>query len=77
MEATLAKTFIGWLRKQTKRKDPVGVLAKALADDSSFPAKVTSTKGLKIYLNELGGDPTLLSALDAAADEYRTLKDAS
>jgi uncharacterized protein YozE (UPF0346 family) len=70
----MARTFIGWLRKQAKRKDPVGGLADFLKHDSCFPAKVTTPKGLKIYLNSVGADDPVLTAMEAAASEFKALE---
>lgn len=64
-------SFVEWLRKQTRRRDPVGDLARdARADHSWPPQGKPSRSRYHGYLVRQGAIPAALDALDVAWEEW-------
>ena len=67
-------TFAHWLRKQTKRKDPIGDLARDAAQDRTFPLDTSSGPKLRSYMRSCPACNEAMEALEKALMEWRTTK---
>ena len=63
-------SFWYWLRRQRKRQDPVGDLARDLFSDTELGGGDHGFEFLKRYLERLDAMPEVLEALDRAWAEY-------
>jgi hypothetical protein len=64
-------TFVDWLRKQRRRRDAIGDLARdTRADDHWPPPGKPSRSRYRGYLVQQGAIPAALEALDDAWDEW-------
>jgi hypothetical protein len=67
--------FVDWLGSQTRRRDAIGDLARDTRRDATWPpsGKVGRVK-LRAHLEAHDAIPGALDALDAAWDEWDTLR---
>ncbi|MFA5883287.1 MAG: hypothetical protein WDA60_05515 [Acidimicrobiia bacterium] len=64
-------TFTDWLRKQTRRRDAVGDLARDTRADLHWPPPGKPSRSrYRGYLVQLGAIPAALDALDLAWEEW-------
>jgi len=61
--------FIVWLRDQTKRKDAIGELAKAVRIDPAFP-RAGSADDVRSRFGKVGADGDAFAALEDAERAY-------
>jgi transcriptional regulator with XRE-family HTH domain/uncharacterized protein YozE (UPF0346 family) len=64
-------TFAHWLRKQVKRNDPIGDLARDAAQDRTFPIDTSGGPKLRSYMRSRGACAEAVDALDDALTEWR------
>jgi transcriptional regulator with XRE-family HTH domain len=67
-------TFAHWLRKQTKRNDPIGDLARDAAQDRTFPVDTSSGPKLRSYMRSCRACDEAIEALEEALAEWRGSK---
>lgn len=65
--------FIQWLKKQDKRKDPVGDLAGDIKADRDFP-NCNNCRDLRQYLVSVNACDGAMKALDKAYIEFCKLE---
>ena len=63
-----------WLRKQTKRNDPIGELARDAAQDRTFPLDTSSGPKLRSYIRSCCVCNGTVAALEKALTEWLTTK---
>ena len=68
-------TFYEWLLTQKKRDDPVGDLARDVAQDSCWPAEAVHAAPTLRYLEEISVSRAVLEAARRAWREYRADRD--
>lgn len=61
--------FRSWLRKQARREDRVGDLARDANEDSAFPSRGTKERW-ELHLFSMGADSNCMDAFDAAWGEF-------
>jgi len=66
--------FYRWIKKQTKRDDPIGDLANDAASDPGFPASSNSLEELTSYLVKRRASPEAIVALREAWNEFSPSK---
>ena len=68
-------TFTDWLRRQTRRRDAVGDLARDTRADRHWPPPGKPSRSrYRGYLVQQGAISAALAALDLAWDEWDTLR---
>ena len=64
-------SFVDWLRKQTRRRDVIGDLARDTRADPAWPPPGKPSRSrYRDHLVRQGAIPSALDALDAAWDEW-------
>jgi uncharacterized protein YozE (UPF0346 family) len=67
-------SFKTWLLRQQHRDDPVGDLARDVAQDKHFPRRNAKLRTLVRYLDEQWDIPAALEALHRAQEEWAKLQ---
>jgi len=68
-------SFVDWLRKQRRRRDAIGDLARDTRADPDWPPPGKPGRSrYRGYLVQRGAIPAALAALDAAWDEWDALR---
>ncbi|MBE3597759.1 MAG: hypothetical protein IMX02_02800 [Limnochordaceae bacterium] len=63
--------FTGWLRRQWRRDDPVGDLARDVRLDPDWPGRARRPQTYRRYLEQCGACEGALRALERAWVEWR------
>ena len=71
----MKETFLEYLKKQLKRDDPIGDMARDWGQDQSAekPKKITRRNELCKYLAKLQACPGAIAAAESAWDEWSAL----
>jgi len=69
---TASHSFTGWLKRQHRRNDPIGDLARDVLRDPNWPRGRTLKPFLE-YLTRQGASERARAALEKAWREYQTL----
>lgn len=68
-------SFVDWLRKQTRRRDVIGDLARDTRADPHWPPPGKPSRSrYRGYLAQQDAIPGVLDALDVAWDEWDALR---
>lgn len=68
--AATPSAFYIWLQKKKRRDDPIGDLARDVAEDSSFPSSETNIERLRLHLMHKRACAEALCALDEGYREF-------
>jgi uncharacterized protein YozE (UPF0346 family) len=68
-------SFTHWLRAQTERPDPVGVLARHAAADSRWPLSPKTLASYARYLEQHAASEEVIAGLFDAWSEYEAERD--
>lgn len=68
-DAVARPCFVLWLRDQSKRKDAIGELAKAVRIDPAFP-RAGSAEDVRSRFDKVGADGDAFAALEDAERAY-------
>jgi len=66
--------FYGWLKKQRKRDDPIGDIARDAMEDRDFPRRAKSLTVYVDYLEDINACGDAISALHTCWQEYQVYK---
>lgn len=67
------KSFYGWLKKQKRRPDRVGDLARDALIDETFPKRTNTLKRLKTYLESQTSYEPGFETLEIAWEEFNKI----